>query len=685
MRLHLALIFFVSAAPLLRAGDNPIAPERFTTTDARCERMPSGALRVSTGTNESWPGITLPAPGGQWDWSAHSEFALTVKNIDSDPVQVFCRIDNPGADGKDDCANGNVTVEPGQSQDLRVVLVRTSSDTLGDKLFGMRGYPVTNGGPETVDPSNITQILVFVSKPTQRHSFEISVFRTGGTYTPPTAWTSDAQPFFPFIDTFGQYLHKDWPDKTKSPADLAAQRETEEKEWQAQPRPPAWDKYGGDDAGPQLRASGFFRTEKYHGKWWLVDPDGRVFFSNGIDCIGQSEITPITDRTNWFTDLPDQPEFAAFWSRPRALLGHYANKFPDSFCFSDANLFRKYGPEWRARDAGEIHHRLASWGINTIGNWSAPQVVALRLTPYTDSIGSWGAKMIEGSDGYWGKFPDVFDTSFSNSLFLAAREKQGRSAGDPWCLGFFSDNEMSWGDDTSIAEAALKSPGSQAAKRALVEDLRVKYGEISGLNAAWKTGYASWDDLLEGRYAPDAARAGEDLRAFYTKAAEQYFRIARAAVKSAAPDQLYLGCRFAWVNDRAAAAAAKYCDVVSYNIYKRDIAGFKFHGGADVPLLIGEFHFGALDRGLFHTGLVPTDSQQARADAYKDYVQGALHHPQFVGVHWFQYRDEPVTGRSWDGENYQIGFVDVADTPYRELIAAAREVGYHLYDAVSVN
>ena len=97
-----------------------------------------------------------------------------------------------------------------------------------------------------------------------------------------------------------------------------------------------------------------------------------------------------------------------------------------------------------------------------------------------------------------------------------------------------------------------------------------------------------------------------------------------------AESALIFGCRFAWVNARAAAAAAKYCDVVSYNLYQRSVADFKFNGGADVPLIIGEFHFGALDRGMFHTGLVPVASQQARAEAYKEYVQGALRHPQFV-------------------------------------------------------
>jgi beta-galactosidase GanA len=257
--------------------------------------------------------------------------------------------------------------------------------------------------------------------------------------------------------------------------------------------------------------------------------------------------------------------------------------------------------------------------------------------------------------------------------------KKGKSAGDPWCIGYFSDNEMSWGDEVSLAIAALQSSPSQAAKQAFVADLKAKYSTIARLNEAWGATHASWEALLESRQAPDKEKARADLTVFYTKVAERYFQTVREAIKSVAPNQLYLGCRFAAVNSRAAAAAAKYCDVVSYNLYQRSVADFQFNGGADVPLLIGEFHFGALDRGLFHTGLVPVADQAARAQAYKDYVQGAVRHPQFVGCHWFQYQDEPTIGRVYDEENYQIGFVDVADTPYAETIAAAREVGGKLY------
>ena len=55
-----------------------------------------------------------------------------------------------------------------------------------------------------------------------------------------------------------------------------------------------------------------------------------------------------------------------------------------------------------------------------------------------------------------------------------------------------------------------------------------------------------------------------------------------------------------------------------------------------------------------------------------------MRNPAIVGTHWFQYGDQATTGRG-DGENYQIGFLDVCDTPYEETIAASREVGSQLY------
>lgn len=158
----------------------------------------------------------------------------------------------------------------------------------------------------------------------------------------------------------------------------------------------------------------------------------------------------------------------------------------------------------------------------------------------------------------------------------------------------------------------------------------------------------------------------------------QYFRTIRDAIKAVAPNRLYLGTRIAWGANVIYEESARYCDVVSVNIYSRRPVRDLPVGAVDKPMINGEFHFGALDRGMFHTGLVGTRDQDERAQCYRDFLNACLDHPRFVGTHWFQWQDQALTGRG-DGENYQIGFVTVTDTPYPELVQAARDIGSTMY------
>lgn len=630
------------------------------------------SLRLATGHSQSWPGVTLNAPEGRWDLSPFYQVAMKVHNAGSSDAVVQCRLDSGATP---DSILGSVFVPPGRTADLYIRLTRPG-DNLSGALFGMKGLPASAKG---IDPSAITRLVLFLKNPTKDHLVEIGDICATGVHNPNVPSVADAEPFFPFIDTFGQYKHQTWPGKTRSIEDLAVRRESEAKELAENPGPKDWDQYGGWAKGPLLKATGFFRTEKRGGKWWLVDPEGRLFFSQGIDCVRMFDATPTEGRDTWFKDFPGgKPEFEPLLSYVPALHGYYAGKSPACFSFRGANLVRKYGPEWETTYRDLIHRRLRNWGINTIGNWSEEQLRLLRKTPYVDTIVTKNVRFIEGSSGFWSKFPDVFDPGFAPAITRAMSEKKGRSAGDPWCIGFFCDNEMGWGQPGSLAYAALLSPADQPAKIRFAADLKAKYGKIAKLNAAWKTSYASWNALLADRTGPGMENARIDLDAFYTQIAETYFRTVRDEIKAAAPDQLYIGCRFAGVNKLAARAADKFCDVVSYNIYCRKIADSQFIPGKK-PVLIGEFHFGALDRGLFHSGLVPVANQQERAQAYKDYLLEAARHPLFVGAHWFQWGDQPVTGRPLDEENYQIGFLDVADTPYPELISASREVAAEMY------
>ena len=654
-------------------------------TDCKVSKVKRGdgsALAVATGHKEPWPSVTLKAPGGRWDLSTFDRIALDIRNTGPNAVTVNCRADNAGADGTNHCNTGRLTLAPGKSGTLEVRFKRKAAVVAGVKLFGMRACPVSGDGKAAgrIDPSRVIGLMIFVARPHEDHAFEIDTIRAEGSYVPPKEPRLTAETFFPFIDTFGQYIHRDWPGKTHSVADLAKARNAEAADLAAHPGPANWSRYGGWKDGPRLKATGFFYPAKHGGTWWLVDPEGYLFFSHGIDCVNERTDTPLDDRDTWWRDFPGTgPEFKEFFGRTgHVVRDYYQGRRPKTFNFGGANLRRKYGQGWRNRAAEIAHLRLRSWGLNTIGNWSDSRIYLMKKTPYCVAA-SFRSPPIQGSTGYWGKFKDPFHPDFAKMATARLAREIATTAADPMCIGYFLDNEIAWGNDTSLAVAALQSPPDQPAKQAFIADLKARYRAIQKLNAAWATKHASWDALARSTSAPDRKRAAADLHAFYDSLAEQYFTTCRAAVKQAAPNHLYLGCRFAWVNDRAARAAAKHCDVVSYNQYKRSVAQFTMPGGIDMPVIIGEFHFGALDRGMFHTGLVPVPSQEARAEAYKAYVRGAVENPQIVGTHWFKYQDESTTGRPLDGENYQIGFLDVCDTPYPETIAACRQVGYSLY------
>jgi hypothetical protein len=678
--LLLALLGFgleSQAGELLVRFDRDFAISAVGTSDATIA-VRDQVLEVVTGHTNPWPGITLRAPRGRWDLSAFERVSIDVKNAGREPADVALRVDNPGADGVSDCLTGQIHLQPAEQKTLSVLLARKMPAGLRDKLFGMRGLPGGWSEKGGIDPANVDKLLVFVPRPKADHRVEISKIRAEGTYH--DSAPDDAAKLFPLIDAFGQYIHKDWPGKIHTAADFAARKKAEAEDLAGHAGPDDWDQYGGWKSGPQLATSGRFRVEKREGKWWLVDPEGHLFWSHGIDCVRAENSTPTTDREDWFAALPAKSgELGRFYGRGNwAPHGYYQGKSYETFNFTGANLRRKYGDDWNRASAGEVHVRLRSWGMNTIGNWSDASIISLRKTPYVATVHV-GGRVIESSEGYWGKFSDPFDASFARSAREGMAAERRRAVGDPWCLGYFLGNELSWGNETSLASAALTSPAEQPAKKAFLADLKTKYREIERLNAAWGTRHSSWASLAESRMVPDPKKSHDDLAVFYTRTAEQFFRICREAVKEADPQALYLGCRFAWANDLAVRAASKYCDVVSFNRYQRSVADLSLPSGVDRPVIIGEFHFGALDRGMFHTGLVPTASQQERAAAYRDYVRSALKNPLMVGTHWFQYGDQATTGRG-DGENYQIGFVDICDTPYPETIQACREVGYNMYD-----
>ena len=637
-------------------------------------------------SNVDWPNLYFTVGTGftNGDWRAWGAVAVDILNTNSASVTVDIRVDDDfSADGVNHCQTGSASVPGGQTATVVMPLTNSAPP-------GMRGGPPLapdafnmNVYGAAIDLSHIVAFQIFLPIPGRQTTLFLDNIRL----LPPPVLTGLA-------DQYGQFTRADWPGKIHQDADFQNQ-DTIEREWlAANPKPQDRDLHGAWNNGPQLTNTGFFRTAfvlngqevspasapPNQGRWWLVAPSGRLFFSLGVDVMGYGETTGVAGRESLFTWLPGPGDPLLQFSYPGD--SRTAN-------FYGMNLYRKHGTNWSSLARSRALDRLDSWGFNTIGNWSSWDLFAAHRVPYTVSVGydsSGLAKFFSAGQ----PIVDVFDAGFPAQMAAGISNTVASWKNDPWCLGYFVENELSWAgwsssptDQYALPIGVLGFTNALPAKAEFARLLQIRYSSVAELNAAWNTSLASWSDMSNHAVtlpsSPTAACVA-DLSGFLTNFARRYFSIVRTNLSQFASNQLYLGCRFASRPIEAVNVAAEYCDVVSFNIYNRslDLNTWAFTSTLKKPCVIGEFHFGALDRGMFHPGLVRARDQADRGQAYHEYLRSVLSLPAFVGCHWFQYSDEPLTGR-FDGENYNIGLVSGTDTPYGELVAAARQIQSEVY------
>ena len=88
----------------------------------------------------------------------------------------------------------------------------------------------------------------------------------------------------------------------------------------------------------------------------------------------------------------------------------------DVFDFFGWNLRKKYGGDFRERSRERLFERAASWGINTMGNWSLAGYARQGRLPYVLQAYSRGAPAIQGHRGIWQHFHYVFDQRFEKAV-----------------------------------------------------------------------------------------------------------------------------------------------------------------------------------------------------------------------------------------------------------------------------
>ncbi len=180
--------------------------------------------------------------------------------------------------------------------------------------------------------------------------------------------------------------------------------------------------YGGKGKPDLARATGFFHTAFIDGRWWFIDPEGRLFIHQGVSTVR-------TIATNGAKDV----------------------------------LKQRFGTQddWAKQTAAMLHEN----GFNGLGGWaddetlrpSVNHLVYTRIWNFMSSYGKsrGGTYQKPGHTGYPGDCPFIFDPEFPAFCEDHAR-KLAATRDDPWLLGHFTDNELPW--SLKMLEAYLKLP-----------------------------------------------------------------------------------------------------------------------------------------------------------------------------------------------------------------------------------
>jgi len=439
---------------------------------------------------------------------------------------------------------------------------------------------------------------------------------------------------FPFVDAFGQWALSDFEGKVSSAEALRKIWDAEEAS--LKPLQVKVSKYGGY-LSETHRATGFFRVEKLNGRWWFIDPEGHPFLSigmNGIGPGGGGGYSQAPGLEHVFAIIPETPAPQTGQNGQSGPAGGF-RRTPS---FGELNQQMRYGENWREKWTDLTLRRMEAWGINT-GS------IRENTKPYMVHLGNYGVSQVFG-------LQDVYVPDYAQRVEQAVQRTVSQHKDSPWLIGYFLQNEPSW----------------------LEQEARVCELILSG------TGIPLKEALQEYLKAGDTPqRRTEFVHQTFRKHIETVSRFLRQYD----PNHLSLGIRFghATVPHPAILKICKdFFDVFSFNTYRlspnMDYVN-EVSRAIDLPMILGEFHFGTVDRGMA-PGLVQVANQKERAVAFRYFAENAFAHPALIGISWFQYTDQGLLGRG-DGERYNIGIVDVTDQPY-PIVKGIMEAATHAYE-----
>jgi hypothetical protein len=532
---------------------------------------------------------------------------------------------------------------------------------------------------ETMDASDVAEIKIHIRK--FHHDAKILVH---GIYLAKDAPDTALIDPKPVLDEFGQVAARNWPGKTNSAGEMAGRLKelyaiASDSKSNGMPFPErfGYTKWGGDASRRLTVGTGFFAVHKDGDVWNLTDPDGYAFFSVGPDCVGTNTASVLTGIEALYAPLPDRTEYADAYN---TVPGHFGGDDTEFIDYYRVNMIRVFGKEWFDAYCLITEYQMKQIGFNTIANWSDPDFIVKADMPYVMPLVDFPSTGLQ----IFRDFPDVFSDEYAkNSVAFAEQLKP--YADDARLIGYFMRNEPQWGfsEDINLALEMFRYKTPFESKRALWAFLLDKYGSADDASRAWGIEMECEKCLMSLGFDELSAEGPHtaDLKAFSQKMVELYVAEPAKALRSVDPNHLNMGMRYASISSETMFMGTEHVDVFSINCYRikpRESDARNIEERCGKPCLIGEYHHGTYDRGCFGTSLRAVGSTMERGVAYQYYTEQAAALKSMLGCHYFCLGDEAALGR-YDGESWNMGFIDVCQLPYDELCEAAIKTHERIY------
>ena len=300
------------------------------------------------------------------------------------------------------------------------------------------------------------------------------------------------------------------------------------------------DRYGGN-LEIKHEATGFFHIENINGRWMLVTPDGHGYVALGANHVGS---------------------YLEKQSRKMGFLKKHNNDMDQG--------------------AQALLELIKDLGLNAGGSFeheprhahSLPRIARLYYAPGRDRLGPAGLG------------PDVFDEGELKKLQAFIIQEVKQYADDPWVIGISASNIPPWDDRRMkrVRAAPLGSPMRNRYREFIME----RYPDIASYNRVYDDKLSSFDMLSsekELKPFPQNKRTREDNDAFLAIIADRLYATVRSAIKTGAPNHLFLGesVIFRTLPDSVLKAIGPHIDAYSAQVIMRSYGAKVIMDSPDQP------------------------------------------------------------------------------------------------------